>query len=89
MQGEDADEAEFLGPFQLMLQFMLAPLLTATGGSPAGATAPALVKICRSLKRTADNGVRALRQPRQRVAVAAAMSPRADVRLVDSTGFCL
>lgn len=40
-----------------MLQFMLQPLLVASGGTPAGATIPALVKMCRFLKRTADTAV--------------------------------
>jgi len=57
LQGEDAGEAAFYEPFQFMLQFMLTPLLVASGGTPAGATIPALLKTCKSLKRTADIGV--------------------------------
>lgn len=57
LQDEDADDASNYDPFQFMLQFMLQPLLVASAGMPAGATAPALIKMCKFLKRTADTAV--------------------------------
>jgi hypothetical protein len=54
---EEADDPESYTPFQFMLQFMLQPLLVASGSQPAGHMAPALIKMCRTLKRTADTGV--------------------------------
>eukprot|EP00878_Enallax_costatus_P030986 GHUV01033809.1.p1 GENE.GHUV01033809.1~~GHUV01033809.1.p1 ORF type:complete len:684 (+),score=329.44 GHUV01033809.1:276-2327(+) len=53
-EDEDAQQADSYDPFQFMLQFMLQPLLVPSAGMPAGATLPALVKMCKFLKRTAD-----------------------------------
>eukprot|EP00879_Flechtneria_rotunda_P015681 GHRR01016403.1.p1 GENE.GHRR01016403.1~~GHRR01016403.1.p1 ORF type:complete len:1542 (+),score=797.44 GHRR01016403.1:616-5241(+) len=53
-QGDDVEELAAYEPFQYMLQFMLQPLLVASGSEPAGASIPALLKMCRSLKRTTD-----------------------------------
>lgn len=57
LQEADAEDAENYAPFQFMLQFMLQPLLAASGTTPAGHMAPVLLKMCRTLKRTADAAV--------------------------------
>jgi hypothetical protein len=56
-EAEEADDPESYTPFQFMLQFMLQPLLVASGSTPAGHMAPALLKMCRALKHTADTSV--------------------------------
>jgi hypothetical protein len=43
-----------------MLQFMLQPLLVASGTLPAGATLGVLLKLCRTLKLTSDTAVRSV-----------------------------
>jgi hypothetical protein len=57
LQGANAEDAENYAPFQFMLQFMLQPLLAASAATPAGHMAPVLLKMCRTLKRTADAAV--------------------------------
>ena len=56
-EAADANDPDSYTPFQFMLQFMLQPLLVASGTTPAGHMAPAIIKMCRTLKRTADTGV--------------------------------
>lgn len=56
-EAADANDPGSYTPFQFMLQFMLQPLLVASGTTPAGHMAPAIIKMCRTLKRTADTGV--------------------------------
>lgn len=53
-EAEEADDPENYTPFQYMLQFMIQPLLAASKTTPAGHMAPVLLKMCRTLKRTAD-----------------------------------
>lgn len=56
-EAAEADDPDSYTPFQFMLQFMLQPLLVASGSTPAGHMAPALLKMCRALKHTADTAV--------------------------------
>lgn len=56
-EAAEADDPDSYTPFQFMLQFMLQPLLVACNTTPAGHMAPALIKMCRTLKRTADTAV--------------------------------
>lgn len=76
VQDEDADEAQSYDPFQFMLQFMLQPLLVASGSTPAGATIPAIVKMCQFLKKTAD------------ISVSMQCRPSSDVRRPSSVRLC-
>ncbi len=57
LQDAEAEDPDSYTPFQFMLQFMLQPLLVASGTTPAGHMAPAIIKMCRTLKRTADTAV--------------------------------